>query len=125
MLFHDEIDATSTEMERALLRHGGVVPALFRWEIRNALVVAARRGRVTFDWVLDRLVDVQALSLDLDPVPHTSSREPEIELARRFGLSAYDAAYLELAQRRSLPLMTRDARLGAAAAELSLLWSPR
>ena len=36
------------------------------------------------------------------------------ELAARFGLSAYDAAYLELALRRSLPLATLDDTLLAA-----------
>jgi len=41
-------------------------------------------------------------------------------LADRFRLSLYDAAYLELAQRRKLPLATRDAALGRAAHALSV-----
>jgi predicted nucleic acid-binding protein len=41
-------------------------------------------------------------------------------LADRFRLSLYDAAYLELAQRRNLPLATRDAALGRAAHGMSI-----
>ena len=125
LLFPDEMDATSSEMERQLLRFGAVVPALFRWEIRNALLVAARKSRVTYDWMFTCLDRIAVLPIDVDPIPAKSLREAELDLARRFNLSVYDAAYLELAHRRSIPVMTRDARLGAAAAELSLLWSPR
>lgn len=125
LLFPDEQDITSGNMEAHLLRYGAAVPALFRWEIRNALLVAARRQRVTYDWLFECLRRVGALPLEVDPAPAAASPEAEIELARRFALSAYDAAYLELAQRRSLPVMTRDARMAAAASELSLLWSPR
>jgi predicted nucleic acid-binding protein len=48
----------------------------------------------------------------------------ELTLARRFAISAYDAAYLELAFRKNLSLMTRDKRLGEAASNLGLLWKP-
>ena len=41
-------------------------------------------------------------------------------LAERFALSAYDAAYLELAQRHSLPLATLDGNLRGAAIQLGL-----
>ena len=43
-----------------------------------------------------------------------------LALARQTGLSVYDASYLELAQRRGLPLATQDRRLAAAAAQLEI-----
>ena len=47
-------------------------------------------------------------------LPQSNSSSGELALARQFGLSAYDAAYLELALREGLPLSTLDARLQAA-----------
>lgn len=115
----------SEHIERDLFRVGAVAPALFRWEIRNALLVAVRRGRVSFDSAVERLNDIQALPIEIGVAPGRSSSETEFESARRFELSVYDAAYLDLAQRLSVPLMTRDARLGDAASKLGLLWGPQ
>ncbi len=75
---------------------GVVAPWLWWIEIRNALVVSERRGRTTADDTAEALTA-------LDP------------LARRHGISAYDALYLELALREQRPLTTLDRRLARAA----------
>ena len=88
------------------------VPALWLLEIGNLLLSAQRRKRITADKRRELAAAAGALRLKVD-------REPVAiavldELAARFGLSAYDAAYLELALRRGLPLATLDDTLMAA-----------
>lgn len=56
--------------------------------------------------------DIGTLEIEMDE-GHDESQL--FDLARRFGLTAYDAAYLEVAFRRSLPLATFDRRLRQAA----------
>ena len=62
--------------------------------------------------VSDTLADILALGISMDD-QHDESRL--LELARRHGLTVYDAAYLEVAFRRGLPLATLDRRLREAA----------
>jgi predicted nucleic acid-binding protein len=58
--------------------------------------------------------------INLDDETANQAWTTTMGLAERFALSAYDAAYLELAQRRSLPLATLNGDLRAAAAALGL-----
>ncbi len=91
------------------------VPALWWHEVANALLTARRRQRLSEpDRV--RLVELYG-SL---PIQTDAPVGPELvrrlhALAEEQTLSAYDAAYLELAQRRDIPLATLDAGLRAAA----------
>jgi predicted nucleic acid-binding protein len=92
------------------------VPALFWFEIRNLLIINERRrldpGKV------DRLLsDLADLGLAIDTAP---SSEDMLGLARRYGLTVYDAAYLELALRRSATLATLDGKLATAASEAGI-----
>ena len=97
-----------------------VVPTLWRYEVSSAVVVAERRGRLT-------AAQVETLSADLDEFCLVAELDPAsvqasalIQLARHHQLTAYDAAYLELALRRRLPLATLDERLEAAAQRAGL-----
>lgn len=93
-----------------------LVPGLWRLEMANGLVAAERR-RVFGAHELDRaLRDVELLltyAIETDPASY-SVREVS-QTARQFGLSAYDAAYLNLARREGLRLATLDGPLRAAA----------
>jgi predicted nucleic acid-binding protein len=91
------------------------VPALWLLEIGNLLLSAQRRKRVTADKRRVLAAAAGALRLKVDREPVTIAVLDE--LAARFGLSAYDAAYLELALRRGLPLATLDDALIAAMAK--------
>lgn len=91
------------------------VPALWWYELSNALVAAQRRQRLT---------EAERLQLtelyELLPIHTDSHLNPDAAwrlqaIAKAEGLSAYDAAYLELAQRKGIGLATLDKRLGAAA----------
>jgi len=91
------------------------VPALWWYEVANALTMAQRRQRLA-DTDLMRLVELYGqlpIQTDIHLIPEVLWRFHA--LAREYGLSAYDAAYLELAQRRGLGLATLDRRLITAA----------
>lgn len=98
-----------------LLQSGtvGVVPDLWYYEISNALITAERRGRATAQLVSSHLSDIERLAAFLEVSP--TSPSALVAAARQSGLTAYDAAYFELALRRNLPLATLDNRMRAAA----------
>lgn len=89
-----------------------VAPSLWWFEIRNALIQNERRGRLTESETERFLREILGAALTLDQTPDENRLLP---LARRHRLTVYDAAYLELALRRSLPLATLDTALAAAA----------
>ena len=91
---------------------GGVVPRIWWYELRNALLMNERRGRITRQQASDTLADSLEMGISIDEAHEESLL---LDLARRFNLSVYDAAYLETALRRSLPLATLDRRLRRAA----------
>jgi predicted nucleic acid-binding protein len=88
-------------------------PALWELELTNVLRTSCLRQRMTAQSAQAVLVHLGSLpiAVDREPVP---PREL-LALALRFGLSSYDAAYLELALRRQLPIATQDANLRMAA----------
>jgi predicted nucleic acid-binding protein len=111
-------------MAEVVAASGALVPALFRLEMQNALLQALRRKRMTRAIVDERLGDLDRLNLIVDSAAANLSFNSGFALAERFGLSAYDAAYLELAERAKRPLMTRDKALRGAARAMRLLWEP-
>jgi predicted nucleic acid-binding protein len=91
----------------------GVVPDLWYYELSNALIMAERRGRASAQLVSSHISDIERLAAFLEVSPTFPSAL--IAAARQSGLTAYDAAYFELALRRNLPLATLDNKMGAAA----------
>lgn len=118
--FEDE----KTEKSESLLdeMESGVtmVPALWYFEVANTLVVAERRGRINRAAAAAFLDLLCALPIVVDPESATHAWAGVITLAREHQLSAYDAAYLELALRRGSTLATRDQRLASAAETLGV-----
>lgn len=90
-----------------------VVPALWRLELANVLVVAERRKRLTEADTVKFLDLLDGLPIYV--VPDAGSTAAFITLARAHGLTAYDAVYLDVALRTGLPLATLDHRLADAA----------
>lgn len=91
---------------------GGVVPAVWWVEVRNALIVAERRGRMTPGGAEVALAALDALGMRLDHAPDSGV---VLHLARSHFLSVYDSMYLELALREARPLATLDRKLAGAA----------
>lgn len=90
-----------------------IVPALWNAEVANALVQAERRGAAAPERIGQALAAILALAPGVDGQPIDVPRN--LECARAYGLSAYDALYLELALRRRAALATFDAEMIAAA----------
>lgn len=112
-------DETSGRADRLLARAGRVsvfwVPALWWYEIANALIVARRRQRLA-EADRARITELYGmLPIRTDAALDTNTLWRIHVLAEKHSLSAYDAAYLELAQRRDLRLATLDRRLAGAA----------
>jgi len=89
-----------------------VVPVLWWFEVRNILVVNERRKRITEPDTTGFLRDLSRFAIRVDRSPDEGG---VLRLARFYRLSVYDAAYLELALREAVPLVTLDADLAAAA----------
>lgn len=117
-------DEGSARAERLLARLSPAsvlwVPALWWYEIANALTMAHRRGRLTpSDFA--RAVELYGmLPIETDADLNPAAIGHLHVLAREHSLSAYDAAYLELAQRRGTGIATLDRRLSAAARRAGL-----
>ncbi len=98
-------------------------PEMWKLEVANILSISVRKGRMTKtrrDRVLARL---QRLPIEIDKETGDRAWTETLELADRHKLTIYDATYLELAIRRSLPLATldRDLRNAAQAEGIKLL----
>jgi len=113
--FADESDSSADAVAASLTGATAVVPSLFHLEIANILVVGERRKRSTAAQATVFLAGLAALPILVDEQTEARAWSDTMALARAHGLSAYDAAYLELAVRESLPIATLDDRLRAAA----------
>ena len=119
-IYSDETTERIRRLFDAVADDGAVVPALWRLEVANSLTVAVRRGRIDADFQRAALVDLALLDITTDDQTGVQAWGETLNMADRFQLTVYDAAYLELAERRTLPLATLDAELRAAAKALGV-----
>jgi predicted nucleic acid-binding protein len=111
-----EADANKArEILAALKNERAIVPALFFLEAANALTRAEKRGLITATVSLSFTELIKGLPVETDERAAIDLLDLVIPVARRYALSAYDAAYLELAIRLDLPLATLDEDLKKAA----------
>ncbi len=97
---------------------GAIVPSLWSLEIGNVLLIAERKTRITLEQRQKALHILTELPIIVDTMTSNHAWLETMELAERYNLTLYDASYLELSLRRSLPLATFDKSLKKAA-ELS------
>lgn len=110
--FEDEATDRTDAVLDQLRREEAAVPALWQLEVANVLLVAERRGRIT-EAQAARFLDLLArLPIRVD-ISQTDT-SAVLAAGRRHDLSAYDAAYLVLAERLAAPLATLDDRLMVA-----------
>jgi predicted nucleic acid-binding protein len=114
-LFQDEQDPYADAIVAKLPNLEMQVPRLWHLEVANVLLVGERRGRCSQADTTQWLGYLAGLPIVLDGETETRAWADTVNLARLHGLSAYDAAYLELAMRQGLPLATLDTRLKGAA----------
>jgi predicted nucleic acid-binding protein len=108
-IYQDEISDATRRVLAFVTESGAWVPSIWRLEVANALQTGIRRGRIDATYRDAALSDLALLDIAVDP-----------DTADRFRLTLYDAAYLELAQRRSLPLASLDLALCEAARVLGV-----
>lgn len=94
---------------------GASVPAIWHSEVANALLRGERAGKIPTLQVSYFLEQLAKSAIAPDAEPQWLSLPRAVALARVHGLTAYDASYLELAQRLALPLATFDRKLAEAA----------
>lgn len=119
-IYADETAEAVRRVFEIVAEEGALVPALWRLEVANSLTVAVRRGRIDVAFRNAALADLALLDITTDPHTDAYGWTTTMQLADRFHLTLYDAAYLELAHRRSLPLASLDAELRAACRALGV-----
>ena len=119
-LFRDEQTEAVREVLRRVTQSGAIVPALWRIEVANALQTAMRRGRIDRAYRDASIADLGILDIIVDSDSNRHVWTATLSLADRFELTLYDAVYLELAQRRGLPLASLHRQLREAADALRL-----
>ncbi len=111
-------DEWTPEADRVLVALKGVcirVPAIWPLEIANAILVGERRKRIKQTEVFSFIVLLEGLQILQDQQSVATIVSQVLPVARANNLSAYDAAYLELANRLNAQLATLDAALRKAA----------
>jgi predicted nucleic acid-binding protein len=113
--FRDEASEAGDALLDDLPELAPLVPALWHLEIGNVLLMAERRGRITSAQLQEHLALLRGLPLETDDEAPARTLPAVLALAGGHRLTAYDAAYLELAVRRGASLATRDSALARAA----------
>ena len=111
--FEDEIDGYADSILRLLAKEEATTPTLWILEVVNGLIGAERRGRLSAEDVSNALAMLAELDIAVEQQSPISTAV--LTVAREYGLTAYDAAYLELAMRENLPVATNDQDLAKAA----------
>jgi predicted nucleic acid-binding protein len=118
--FVDRPTAPYADHIRELLLRGSraIVPALWHLEMANGFIVAERRGVLTPSDIFEALENLEAVILRaIENSQDSVSMRRALNSSRKFGLTAYDAVYLETALGQDLPLATLDRPLKAAASK--------
>lgn len=118
--FRDEASPYAVAVRKALDRQGAMAATLWPLEVANSLLQGERRNRSTPAEANKWLHFLGLLPIRIDKETPDHAWSDILQLARSQQLTAYDAAYLELALRLDLPLASTDDRLKAAAAQVGV-----
>ena len=120
-LLNDREPSTQAHARKVLdlLIEGGtaLVPNLWACEAANVIVKPLKKGAVTQADASQFTALLGELDIRPDAQTHDHALGDTLSLAKQYGLSSYDAAYLELALRKGIPLATVDKELGDAASK--------
>jgi predicted nucleic acid-binding protein len=119
-VYLDEANPIASQTFELVAASGAWVPIIWRLEVANSLQIGIRRGRIDTSFRDTALADLARLNISIDLDNSNLAWTIIVQLADRCRLTVYDAAYLELAQRRSLPLGSLDRALCAAARALGV-----
>jgi predicted nucleic acid-binding protein len=114
-VYSDEHSAVSNALLASVSQQGAFVPLLWRLEVANSLKTGIKRKRIDAAYRDSSIQIFLRLPIEIDLDTNDYAWTTILQLADMYQLTVYDAAYLELALRRGLPLATRDADLATAA----------
>ena len=114
-VYSDETTEAVREVFQRVGKTGAWVPGLWRLEVANVLEMGVRRKRHDAGFRDSSIADLSRLTIQVDTDTDQQAWRATLKLAIRHQLTTYDAAYLELAIRRDLPLATLDVDLRRAA----------
>jgi predicted nucleic acid-binding protein len=114
-IYPEEATPAVLDVIARVISNGAWVPSLWRLELANVLQMAVRRGRIDSVFRDTALRNLALLPIRVDPDTDAHAWSDTLRLAEKHKLTLYDAAYLELALRRGIPLATLDVDLRAAA----------
>lgn len=115
----DQATAYTQAMATRLEADRAIVPALWQLEFANVLKTACTRGTLSLDAARQIVDTVAMLPIEIDSGVAPRPRQL-LELAMRYSLNSYDAAYLELAMRNGLPIASQDRRLREASLQAGI-----
>jgi predicted nucleic acid-binding protein len=118
--FLDEATAATQKLYDDLSRVLVLVPAWWYHELTNVLYLAEKNGRIRADRVAEFIAFVGSVQIEVDNEAPERAFSHLLPLCRTHQLTSYDAVYLDLAQRRKLPLATLDEPLRKAAKKLGV-----
>lgn len=123
-LFEDEATPAIDALQDQLKEEVALVPGHWRLEVGNVLAQAERRKRLTPAQTSAHLELLDRLPVATDAETDSRAFREILSVARTEGLTTYDAAYLELAARRGVPLATLDRALARAARRVGVATLP-
>lgn len=118
--FEDESTAKTMDLLDRIAREGAVAPTLWRMEVANGFQTAIRRRRIDAAYRDSSLNDLKHLPIMIDTSSDAHIWTSAVRFSDRYGLTIYDACYLDLSERLNLPLATLDHKLQDAAIRLGL-----
>lgn len=123
--FEDE----STTFTESILDHfnnlRAVVPTIWPLEVANVLLLSMRKKRLTEVQAAHFIDALNTLPIVVDPSTSAKAMHSIFVIANAYQLTIYDAAYLELAIREGIPLLTMDADLANAAKKCHIPVNPK
>ena len=118
--FKNEATTAGDRVLERLADEAASVPAIWHLEIANVLALSERRRRITPAGSAEFIALLETLEIVVDEETPSRALGRVLDLARAERLTAYDAAYLELAMRLGIPLASKDGDLCEAAERLGV-----
>jgi predicted nucleic acid-binding protein len=119
-VYLDELTPATLRLSERVNQAGAWVPMIWRLEVANSLQNSIRRRRIDAAFRDKALADLSVMKIATDTGTDAFAWSTTLHLADRLRLTPYDACYLELAQRRALPLASLDKELRAAGRKLGI-----
>lgn len=119
--FEDENCEYADSVLESLKKYTAIVPSIWPLEVCNVLLVAERKKRLSDSDSSQFIALLSELPITVEQEPPARMFSEIFTLARKFGLSTYDASYLDLAVKRGIPIATLDNRILSAAKQNNVL----